>query len=485
LRSRFLGFLFAAACASSCARATATAPENAAAPELSAVQEAQIGAQADRQLRREAGVLDDDALQRDVQQAEKQLAPAFGRTRSPWHTTVLDVGAPNAFALPGGYVYLTRGLLPYLSNRGQLAAVLAHEMAHVVLGDATEDYLAGFESLPADLGVFRTVARLFSTPMAPAVRRALFASHDAARERAANARAAQAVAAAGFDPSAMNVVLAALDQLDLVTDERGVPTWGMTHDRGIRLDASQLAGSSSVPSRAQVPAPSRPVEDDLVDHLRGLLFGDDPRLGLVRVNEFVAADLKIAITIPDQWDVSSDRTRMIAANPDQDAFIVLQLASRSRGRQVASLAARIAARAGLSPPVGSTIAIDGLTAFVGVSAGTLEGLGDVRARIACLRTPRGEFVVAGIADSATYPDVESQFASAIRSVRTLSDAEAGAVLPDRIELETAEPGDTWDRVARRHGGVVMGSLVAILNHAAGDRPVKAGTRIKVVVASDK
>jgi predicted Zn-dependent protease len=483
VRSRLLSLLFAAACTSACAPPAVTVPERATAPRLSAAQEAQIGAQADIQMRREAGVLADEVLQRDVQETEKLLAPSFGRPSPAWHTTVLDVGAPNAFALPGGYVYLTRGLLPYLSSRGELAAVLAHEMAHVVMGDATGDYLAGSEPLPADLGVFRTVARLFSTRIAPAVPRALFASHDPTRERTANLRAAQALAAAGFDPGPMNTVLEALDRLDLITDERGVPTWGMTHGRGVRLDMSLLPGSSGPVPRA--PALPRPARDDFVDHLRGLLYGDDPRLGLVRVNEFVAPDLKVAITIPDQWDVSSDRTRMIAANLDQDAFIVLQLVPGLRGRQVENTAASLAARGGLRPPVGSRITIDALPAFVGATTGTVEGLGDVRVRIACLQTPHGEFVVSGIAASARYPDAESQFAAAIRSVRTMADAEAGGILPDRIDLETAKPGDTWDSVARRHGGVVMGNLLAILNHAAADRPVPAGTRIKVVVAREK
>jgi predicted Zn-dependent protease len=483
VRSPLLSLVFAAACASSCAPTTATKTESAPAPQLSAAQEAQIGAQADMQLRGETGVLAAAALQREVQEAEKGLAVAFGSPSPAWHTTVLDVGAPNAFALPGGYVYLTRGLLPYLSSRGELAAVLAHEMAHVVMGDATEDYLAGSEPLPADLGVFRTVARMFSTRIAPAVPRALFASHDERRERTANARAAKALAAAGFDPRPMNVILEALDRLDLVTDERGVPTWGMTHSRGIRLDTSSLPASPA--PRSRPPASSQPAGDDFVDHLRGLLFGDDPRLGLVRVNEFVAPDLKVAVTIPAQWDVSSDRTRMIAANPNQDAFVVLQLVSGSRGRKVEDTAARLATRAGLRQPEGSTITIDGLPAFVGTTAGTVEGLGDVRVRIACLQTPQEEFIVAGIAASAAYPDAESQFAAAIRSIRATPDAEATGILPDRIELETAEPGDTWDTIARRHGGVVMGNLLAILNHAAVDRPVPAGTRFKAVVASAK
>lgn len=483
MRSRLLGFLCAAACASSCAPATVTAPASQPVPALSAAQEAQIGAQADRQLRGEAGVLNDRALEREVQQAERQLAAAFGSPARAWHTTVLDFAAPNAFALPGGHVYLTRGLLPYLSSRGELAAVLAHEMAHVVLGDADEDYLAGSETLPADLGVFRTVARLFGAPMAPAVARALFASHDAGREQAANERAGAALAAAGFHPAAINDVLETLDRLGLVTDARGVPPWGMTHNRGIRLDLSSLPALPA--PRSTPPSPSRAADYDFIFRLRGLLFGDDPRLGLLRVNEFVSANLKIALAIPDEWVVSSDRTRMIAASRDQDAFIVLQRVSGWRERQPAVTAARLAARAGLRQPVGSTLTIDGAPVYMGTTSGTVEGLGEARARIGCLQEPHGQFVVAGIAGSDTYSDMESEFAAAIQSVRALSDAEAGRILPARIELETAEPGDTWDTIARRHGGVVMGDVLAILNHAAVDHPVPAGTRVKVVVASEK
>jgi predicted Zn-dependent protease len=450
-------------------------------PGLSAEQEAQIGAQADVQLRREARTPDDEALQREAQQAGARLAAAFGDPSRTWRIAVLDFSAPNAFALPGGYVYLTRGLFPYLSTHDELAAVLAHEMAHVVVGDAAADYLAGSEPLPADLGIFRTVARLFGGRLSPAVPRALFASHDAERERAANALAAKALAAAGFDPASMNVVLETLDRLELDTDERGVPTWGMTHNRGIRLDPSSLPALSASAPRAS--ASPRPADDDFVDHLRGLLFGDDPRLGLVRVNEFVAPELRMAVRIPDEWDVSSDGTRMIAASPGQDAFIVLQLVRVPRLRLAAETAAALAGRAGFRQATDEAITINGLPASAVTTTGTVEGLGQVRARIALLQAPGGRLAVAGVAESARYAEVERQMAAAITSVREMTASEAGAILPARIDLETAEPNDTWDTIARRHGGVVMGHLLAILNHSGADRPVPAGARIKVVVAT--
>jgi predicted Zn-dependent protease len=75
--------------------------------------------------------------------------------------------------------------------------------------------------------------------------------------------------------------------------------------------------------------------------------------------------------------------------------------------------------------------------------------------------------------------------AAIRSIRAMPSGEADRILPERIDLETAHAGDTWDTIARRHGGVVMASLLAILNHAALDQPPPAGVSLKVVVASEK
>ena len=482
MRRRLLLLLLAAACAASCARTTATPPPGTeAAPRLTATQEAQIGALADRDLRRDARLPEGGALEREAQQVGARLSDVFGAHAPTWRFAVLDFGAPNAFALPGGYVYLTRGLFPYLSSRDDLAAVLAHEMAHVALGDAVADYLAGSEPLPSDLGVFRPVARLFGGRLSAAVAPALFASHDAERERAANALAARTLVAAGFDPAAINAVLATLDRLDLDTDEVGVPTWGMTHNRGTRLDLSSLVPTLTAVS----PAKSPPGGDDLLDHLRGLLFGDDPRMGLVRVNEFLMPSLRIALTIPDEWDVSSDRTRMIAASPDQDAFIVLQWVPQSRFRPAPNTATALAMRAGFKQATGETMTVNGLAATAVTTTGTVEGLGEVRARVACVQAPLGPFVVAGVASTAKYAEFQGQFGAAIRSVRVLTTAEAAGILPERIEIETAEPGDTWDRVARRHGGLVMGNLLAILNRGAADLAVPEGSRLKVVVASAK
>ena len=482
VRRRAIPILIVALGLASCARTTASRPPGVSpAPAPIAGREAQAGSAADRELRREAWVPADAPLGREARQIAARLSAGFGTPAPRWRVLVLDFGAPNAFALPGGHVYLTRGLFPYLSSRDELAAVIAHEMAHVLLGDDKVDYLAGSDSLPADLGVFRPIARLFGGPLSPAVTRALFASRDPARERAASERASMAMGAAGFDPFALDAVLETLDRVDLETDERGVPAWGMTHGRGYRLDADWIARA-----RAAAPA-ARPAKEagDFLGGLDGLLFGDDPRLGLVRVNEVTLPGLRIAVTVPAEWDVSSDEVRMIAASPNQDAFIVLQFVPSPEGRSVAATAEALALRAGLLTPKGRPATIGGMIAFVGTTSGPVAGLGQARVQIACLQAPGGQFVVGGFAGAGADAEVGREIAAAIRSVRELSAAESSQVRPERVAIETAGPGETWDAIARRHGGVVMGTTLAVLNHGDRDKPVAAGTRIKVVVASER
>ena len=101
---------------------------------LSEAEELAIGQQQDVEIRREMGVYDDQALQRYVSEIGQDLARASHRPNLPWTFTIVDSPAINAFALPGGYIYVTRGILAYLDDEAELAGVLGHEIGHVTAG---------------------------------------------------------------------------------------------------------------------------------------------------------------------------------------------------------------------------------------------------------------------------------------------------------------------------------------------------------------
>src|SRR5688572_21412120 len=107
---------------------------------MSEAQEIQIGQQSDPQIRQEMGVYEDRELQQYVSTIGMRLAKASERPNLPWHFTVVDEPAVNAFALPGGYIYLTRGIMAYLNNEAQLAGVLGHEIGHVTARHAAQQY---------------------------------------------------------------------------------------------------------------------------------------------------------------------------------------------------------------------------------------------------------------------------------------------------------------------------------------------------------
>ena len=117
---------------------------------MSEQQEMSIGQQQDAEVRRQMGVYDDRALQAYVSDIGLRLAHGSERPNLPWQFTIVDVPAINAFALPGGYIYITRGLLPFLGDEAELAGVLGHEIGHVTARHAAQQYS---KSTGAELGV--------------------------------------------------------------------------------------------------------------------------------------------------------------------------------------------------------------------------------------------------------------------------------------------------------------------------------------------
>src|SRR5256714_5856642 len=133
-----LGACALAALATACATNPATGERQLSF--MSEEKEIALGQENDAQVRTEMGSYDDRALQEYVTTVGMTLAMSSERASLPWHFTVADVPAVNAFALPGGYIYITRGILPFLDDESQLAGVLGHEIGHVTARHAASQY---------------------------------------------------------------------------------------------------------------------------------------------------------------------------------------------------------------------------------------------------------------------------------------------------------------------------------------------------------
>jgi predicted Zn-dependent protease len=449
---------------------------------MSEAQEIQTGQQLDAEVRRQMGVYGDAELQRYVNDIGQRLARGSHRPNLPWHFTVVDQPAVNAFALPGGYIYITRGILPFLDNEAEFAGVLGHEIGHVTARHSAAAYSKATSAGVglALLGIFVPSTRPLQG-LAETALGVLFLKHGRDDELEADRLGAEYTAKNSWDPEGIAGMLTTLARIDdAAGSRRGVPNWLSTHpapaDRVEQVRASVEKARASAP-RAQFVR----NEEGFLNRVDGIVFGDSPEQGVVRGNRFLHRDLRFALEFPEGWDVQNAPSQVSAKAPGEEAYMLLQLIQQPRG-SIDQTAVASMQGAGFRLVEGNRRQVNGVPAFVGTYQGSAEGVGRVIVRAAHLEHERRVFVWAGMAPEQVFGRVDGAIARSIGSFEPLSRDEAARIRANRIDVYTVRPGDTWQTIAGRASeGNVKPSTLAIMNHYPVNEQPRAGDRIKVVV----
>lgn len=448
---------------------------------MSEAQEIQLGQQMDPQIKREMGVYNDAALQRYVSDIGMRLARASERPNLPWSFTVVDEPAVNAFALPGGKIYVTRGILAFLHDEEQLAGVLGHEIGHVTARHSAQQYT---KATSAGLGltllsIFVPEARPYQG-MAESAMGVLFLKYGRDDERQADRLGVEYTGKTGWNPSGVAGMLTTLARLDEASgSSRGVPNWLSTHPAPAdRVTAVQRFIEEN-PSVVGTAGANRGVADlsRLVD---GMIFGDSPSDGIVRGNQFLHPELRLGLTFPEGWEIRNSASEVLAKAPDRDNFMLLQIVPSARGN-IQQIAQATMANAGFRHVQGQRATLNGLDAYVGVYQGNMEGLGNTGTLTAHILHGERVYLFAGIAPANQFNAVQNQFTASIRSFRQLSQQEAAGIRPNRIDLYTVRSGETWQSLASRTGGLVKPSTLAIMNGYDPSQAPRTGDQVRIVV----
>jgi predicted Zn-dependent protease len=446
-------------------------------------EEVALGRQMDQQVRQQMGLYDDAEWQGYVSRVGLELARTSHRPDLPWSFAVVDTPTVNAFALPGGFIYITRGLLAYLGSEAELAGVLGHEIGHVTARHAAEQYT---RSTSAQLGLaLGTILFPEAAPygdLAGTGLGLLFLKYGRSAELEADRLGAEYAARSGWDPAGIAGMLSTLGRLDVVSrDRRGVPNWLATHpDPGSRVSEIAPVVASLQPMDG---AAVRVERESYLRRLDGLLFGDDPREGIVRGNTLLHPVLRIAVQFPAGWTVQNSSSQVIAQPPGRQEFVLLDIVAHPQGRTLSEVAQRNMSASGLRALAGEPVRLGEADAFVGTFEGRLQSGGRVVARAAYISTGGTVYRLAGLATADGFASVAGEFEATIRSFRTLTAAEAERIRPNRVRLHVARRGDTWDSLAQGASqGNVAGPALAVLNGASPDTAPADGQLVKVVVA---
>ncbi|BCS35265.1 peptidase M48 [Luteitalea sp. TBR-22] len=449
---------------------------------MSEAQEVALGKESDPQIRQEMGVVNDPELQRYVDGIGRRLASATERPQLPWSFAIVDAPAVNAFAVPGGFVYVTRGILGHLNSEAELAGVLGHEIAHVTARHSAAQYS---KQTAGSLGLL--LGQIFVPELRPFGQAAeaglglLFLKFGRDDELQADELGAGYATAQGWDPRGVASMLETLGRLDEGSDRKGVPNWMSTHpmpaDRVARLDARVAALRAQAGGREL--AVNRAAYLDRID---GLMFGDNPREGVLRGNAFLHPDLGFRMTFPEGWQVQNTPQQVVAQPQGGGGYVFLQLVQQPQGASLRDVAAADLGQTGLQYLEGGETRVNGLPAFIATFRGQLQDQGEVVLRAAWIAHAQKVFRVAGLASAANAQAIARAVDGTVRSFEPLSRGEAERIRPNVITLQTAQAGDTWERLASGPGrGLVPARTLAVINGYTLQEPPRAGERIKIVV----
>jgi len=446
-------------------------------------EEIRIGGEADKELRAEMGVYDDPALQEYVTDVGMRLAASGQRPNLPWHFAVVDEPDINAFALPGGYVYITRGLLAYLDTEAEMAGVLGHEIGHVNARHSAAGYTRSITLMGG--AVLTSILFPKAAPYAVggvAGLSILFLKYDRNQELQADRLGAEYSAKVGWSPMGMEGVLEVLSRLEAGSSSRGIPNWLSTHprsdDRITKIDPSVQTLLASAPAAGWVEN-----RDPYLGRIDGLVFGDDPREGLVRGNVFVHPDLRFQVAFPDGWKIDNGKTEVVATAPgDEKAAMVLRLVDKPASASLEDTATEAMRKDGFELLRGDRSTVHGLQAFLGTYEATVEDVGIVRMQAAHVAIDGRVIMVGGMTPRSQYTARRDTFASSISSFAPIGREEAARIRPNRLAFATVREGETWESIAKRTGGLIRARSLAVLNDVAPETPPVAGQRVKVVVA---
>ncbi len=476
---RLCAAALAAATVSACATNPATGRREITL--MSEAQEVALGKESDAQVRQEMGLYDDPDLQRYVSGIGLRLARLSERPNLPWQFAVVDQAAVNAFALPGGFIYVTRGILPYLDSEAELAGVLGHEIGHVTARHAAQQYtrqIGGTAGLIA-LGVFVPATQPFSQASQQAMG-LLFLKYGRDDELQADSLGVRYAGLGNWDPEAVPAMLTTLGRLDEAAgDRKGVPNFLATHPEplarvqeiGPQVQKAKAGRSGFVTDRAAIRS-----------QVDGVIFGDNPAQGIVRGTTFLHPPLRFRLDFPAGWQVANSPQQVVSKAPNAGVYQILQLVPQPQGSSVEAIGVASMQKAGFRLVRGERATLAGLEAHVGEYDGMIEGVGEVRSRATHVRHGDNVYMIAGLAAPSLFAEYDAAFTTSQRSFRPLSASEADAIKPARIALYTVRSGDTWQSLAARSAGAVTAAALAAMNHAdAGSQP-PAGAQIKVVVA---
>ncbi len=455
--------------------------ENQFAALMSPQQEARIGAEEHANiLKQYSGVVQDQVLREYVSSIGQKLSVNTERPDVAYQFFVLDSPVINAFALPGGYVYVTRGLLALANTEAQLASVLAHEIAHVTARHSAERYSHG---VVTSLGASILAAALDSKTASQALgvgSNLYISSYSRSQESQADDLGIRYLHRAGYDPAASAQFLVALErytafEAQAAGKNAGHFSYFSTHPQTAERAAQAAAIAASYPA---LPVGNR--VDRHLPQIDGMIFGDGPEQGFVRGQTFWHPGMGFTFSVPSGYVIANNPAEIVARDPASGTIVLFDSATAPSTDPMTYLSQVWMKGDAINTP--ESIVVNGKRAATASFAGKINNA-PVTVRVIAIEWAPGTFYRFQMAiPSGASPAVLDGLKNTTYSLRPMTSAERGQIRPHRVKMVTARAGDSVVTLAATQPFPTLNEQrFRALNNLGPADNVVAGRVYKVIV----
>ncbi len=438
-------------------------------------QEIQMGKNADKDIVSSIGIYNNAELQNYVKKIGMQMAAKSERPNLPWTFRVVDDPAVNAFALPGGFVYVTRGILTHITSEAELAGVMGHEIGHVTAKHSV--YRISDQQL-TQLGL--GVAMVLKPELQKYGQLAniglglLFLKFSRDDERQADQLGVRYMQTINEDPRQMIEVMRMLDDVTKSSGGDRIPEWLATHPSPQNRIALLQDQINSLGGNFQNDKVDR---DQYLSKIDGIIFGENPREGYFEGNTFYQPDLKFSFQFPPGWKTVNQKEAVIGVNQNQDAIIQISLA---KDNSPEAAARNLFSQQGINGEGIQPISISGMKAVAGgFSASTDQG--DLAGQATFVSYGGNIYQILSYSIQDKWPSYQNSLINSVRTFNQVNDASKLNVQPKKIKIITLTKDLTFQQFIQQYPSTISADQVALINQVQSNAQLKSGRKMKQVI----
>lgn len=447
---------------------------------MSEKKELAMGAQSDPQIVQSFGIYEDKKMQAFINKKGKEMGLKSHRPELKYEFKILDSPVVNAFALPGGYVYFTRGIMAHFNNEAEFAGVLGHEIGHVTGRHSAKQYTKQIVSQVALMAgmIVSPTFRQFSDVASQGVG-LLMLKNSRDHESQSDKLGVIYSTAIGYDSHQMADFFQTLKRLSDDGSGSGIPTFLSTHPDP--QDRYAKVHSYTDEYRAGKPNANYKVNrDSYLEMIDGLIYGDDPRQGFAENNVFYHPELQFQFPYPQGWSLNNTPSQVQIAPSDGKALMLFTLAGE------ASLEAAFAAQVQadqLQVLDKEGFKVNGFQALAGTFIQNTQNGGAIKILTYFIKKDKYIFKFHGMALQADFNAYENTFVRNFSQFNDLNDPAKLNVKPQRIKIATATKDATLQSTLTDLGASPKQlNELAILNGMELSDKITTGTKLKTITA---